>query len=45
MVNEMKSNLHTRFESFAESVDKFGFVAEVSKLKKEISKEELSKHC
>jgi hypothetical protein len=44
MVNEMRSNFQTRFELFAECVDKFGFVLEVSDLKKML-KEELLKHC
>jgi hypothetical protein len=44
MVNEIKSNSQTKFESFAEFVDKFGFVFEMSNLKK-MSKEELLKHC
>jgi hypothetical protein len=29
MVNEIKSNLQTRYESFAELIDKSGFVLEV----------------
>jgi hypothetical protein len=44
MANKITSNLQTRFESFAEFFDKFGFVFEVSNLRK-MSKEELLKHC
>jgi hypothetical protein len=43
VVNEIKPNLQTRFELFAEFVDKFGFVFEVTNLKK-ISNEQLLKH-
>jgi hypothetical protein len=38
MVSDIKSNLHTRFESFAEFVDKFGFVFEVWNLKKNVER-------
>jgi hypothetical protein len=34
MVNEIKSNSQTQFESFAEYTDKFDFVFEVSNIKK-----------
>jgi hypothetical protein len=44
MINKIKSNLQTQFESFAEFIDKFGFVCEVSNLKKK-PKDELLKHC
>jgi hypothetical protein len=38
MVNEIKSNLQTRFESFAEFVDKSGFVFKVSNMKKNVER-------
>jgi DNA-binding transcriptional regulator WhiA len=34
IANQIKSNIQTQFESFAEFVDKFGFVFEVLNLKK-----------
>jgi hypothetical protein len=41
IINEIKSDLQTRFESFTESVDKFDFVFEVSNLKRNVERRTL----
>jgi hypothetical protein len=44
VVNKIKLNLQTRFETFVEFVNTYSFVFEVSNLK-QMSEGELRKHC